>query len=75
MAPSTSCSGLDHRHPESGVSAAIAWAGQIIERHESDGTPPTALTMSPESPWRWRDSNGTGPFCKSARQRHSLDSR
>lgn len=53
---------------------AIAWAHEIIERYESDGTPPTTLTTSRESPWRWRDSNRGSRFSKSARQRYRLES-
>jgi hypothetical protein len=39
------------------VSDALAWAHEIIERYESDGAPPTTLTVSREVLWRWRDSN------------------
>ena len=39
------------------VSDAVAWAHEIIDRYEGDGAPPTALTISRESPWRWGVSN------------------
>jgi hypothetical protein len=39
------------------VSDAIEWARQIYERYGGPGTPPTTLTLSPEHPWRWRESN------------------
>ena len=43
------------------VSDAVAWAHEIIERYESDGAPPTALTISRENPWRWGGSNPRPP--------------
>ena len=39
------------------VSDAIEWARQIYERYGGPGAPPTMLTLSPEHPWRWRESN------------------
>jgi hypothetical protein len=33
------------------VSDAIEWARAILERYESVGAPPTALSISRESPW------------------------
>ena len=41
---------------------------------EGGGAPPTAFTISRESPWRWRDSNRGSRFSKSARQRHRFES-
>jgi HNH endonuclease len=43
------------------VSDALSWAHDIIERYEGVGAPPTALTVSPEDSWRWRDSNPRPP--------------
>ncbi len=40
------------------VSDAIEWAYALLKRYEGDGAPPTTLTISRESPWRWRESNG-----------------
>ena len=39
------------------VSDAINWARQTYDRYVGAGTPPTVLTVSPEHPWRWRESN------------------
>jgi len=39
------------------VSDAIAWARSIYDRYVDVGAPPTVLTVSPEHPWRWRESN------------------
>jgi len=39
------------------VSDAIAWARQIYERYVETCAPPTMLTITPEHPWRWRESN------------------
>src|ERR1700761_6423699 len=41
---------------------------------EGVGAPPTTLTISRESPWRWRDSNRGGAFFRSARQGHCFES-
>ena len=51
------------RPQPSGIRAsdADAWAHEIIERYEGDGAPPTALTISRDNPWRWRDSNPRPP--------------
>ena len=56
------------------VSDAIEWARAILQRYEGVGAPPTTLTISRESPWRWRDSNRPNRGCKSRRQRcvHAL---
>jgi hypothetical protein len=43
------------------VKDAIEWAHAILEQYEGVGAPPTALTPSRESPWRWRDSNPRPP--------------
>jgi HNH endonuclease len=43
------------------VSDAIGWARQILDRYDGVGTPPTMLTLSPEHPWRWRESNPRPP--------------
>jgi hypothetical protein len=43
------------------VSDAVAWAHAILARYEGVGAPPTALTVSPEDSWRWRDSNPRPP--------------
>ena len=43
------------------VSDAIDWAREIYERYIGAGAPPTVLTVSPEHPWRWRDSNPRPP--------------
>jgi hypothetical protein len=43
------------------VSDAIAWAREIYDRYVANGTPPTMLTVSPEHPWRWRESNPRPP--------------
>lgn len=40
------------------VSDAIEWARTILDLYAGVGAPPTALTTSRESPWRWRESNG-----------------
>ena len=56
------------------VSDAIAWAHELIERCEGGDAPPTALTISRENPWRWRDLNRGSRICKSARQRHRFES-
>jgi HNH endonuclease len=39
------------------VSDAVKWAREIYERYVGPGAPPTVLTVSPEHPWRWRESN------------------
>jgi len=39
------------------VSDAIDWARAIYDLYVGTGTPPTVLTLSPEDPWRWRESN------------------
>lgn len=56
------------------VSDAIEWARQILGLYEGIGAPPTALTISRERPWRWRESNRGSRICKSARQRHRFES-
>ena len=38
------------------------------------GAPPAALTISRESPWRWRESNEDRPYGVTPRQRHCADS-
>lgn len=43
------------------VSDAIEWARVIHDRYVGSGAPPTVLTVSPEHPWRWRDSNPRPP--------------
>jgi hypothetical protein len=43
------------------VSDAIQWAHAILEQYEGVCAPPTTLTISRESPWRWRDSNPRPP--------------
>jgi HNH endonuclease len=43
------------------VSDAIDWARAILEQYDGVGAPPTTLTISRESPWRWRDSNPRPP--------------
>lgn len=41
------------------VSDAITWARQIYDRYVDVQTcaPPTMFTITPEHPWRWRESN------------------
>ncbi len=39
------------------VSDAINWARSIYDLYVVNGAPPTMLTLSPEHPWRWRESN------------------
>jgi len=39
------------------VSDAATWARSIYDRYVDVGAPPTVLTVSPEHPWRWRESN------------------
>jgi HNH endonuclease len=39
------------------VSDAVLWAREIYDRYVATGAPPTMLTVSPEHPWRWRESN------------------
>jgi hypothetical protein len=43
----------------------MAWAREILDRYVGAGAPPTVLTVSPEHPWRWRESNP----CRSLRVR------
>ena len=43
------------------VSDAVARARSIYDRYVDDGAPPTVLTVSPEHPWRWRESNPRPP--------------
>ena len=43
------------------VSDAIELAHTILDLYAGDGAPPTALTTSRESPWRWRESNPRPP--------------
>jgi ribosomal protein S27E len=45
-----------------GVSDAVDWARHILGRYEGVGAPPTTLTISRESPWRWRESNVGRPY-------------
>jgi hypothetical protein len=39
------------------VSDAVEWARSIYDLYVANGAPPTVLTVSPEHPWRWRESN------------------
>ena len=39
------------------VSDAIEWARHIYELYVAAATAPTVLTVSPERPWSWRESN------------------
>jgi hypothetical protein len=55
------------------VDDAIAWAKAILDRYGGVGAPPTALTVSPEDSWRWRDSNDPGPFPGTPCQRHERE--
>jgi hypothetical protein len=43
------------------VSDAISWAREIVDHYVATGAPPTVLTVSPEHPWRWRESNPRPP--------------
>jgi HNH endonuclease len=43
------------------VSDAIEWARLIYDRYLANGAPPTVLTLAPEHPWRWRESNPRPP--------------
>ena len=45
--------GLDPSQPASASVMPSPGAHEIIERYENDGAPPTALTITRESPWRW----------------------
>jgi hypothetical protein len=51
------------RPQPSGIRAsdAIAWAHAILDRYESDGAPPTILTLLRQNSWRWRVSNPRPP--------------
>jgi hypothetical protein len=53
------------------VSDAVNWARVIYDRYVSAGAPPTVLTVSPEHPWRWRDSNPLRWSRVGAGQRHA----
>jgi hypothetical protein len=48
------------------VSDAIEWARTIYDRYVGVGAPPTVLTVSPEHPWRWRESNPRPPVSQQA---------
>jgi len=48
------------------VSDAVEWAPTIYDRYVGVGAPPTVLTVFPEHPWRWRESNPRPPASQRA---------
>lgn len=51
------------------VSDAIKWARSIYDLYVDVGAPPTVLTVAPEHPWRWRESNPLRLLRRGARLR------
>jgi hypothetical protein len=57
-----------------GLGAPSKWAHANIDPYGGIGTPPTALTGSPEDSWMWRESKGGNFISKEPGQCHILDS-